>query len=81
MNAPMKAPVNSIFELQLAAVETMTAAFGQTIEFWNRLFELQMGHFGTAPQERRTHAEIAHGASLTDHYGKREHDIDPERDV
>ncbi|MBL0289592.1 MAG: hypothetical protein IPQ15_02590 [Betaproteobacteria bacterium] len=28
-----------------------------------------------------SHDEIAHGATLTDHYGKREHDIDPEHDV
>ena len=42
---------------------------------------MQMGHLGAPTRERRSHDEIAHGATLTDHYGKREHDIDPEHDV
>lgn len=36
---------------------------------------------GSPHPDRRTHDEIAQGATLTEHYGRREHDIDPERDV
>lgn len=77
MNAPMK----SVFDMQLMAVQTMSAAFAQALEFWSRMFEVQMGSLRVAAGDRRTHAEIAKGPALTDHYGKREHDIDPERDV
>ncbi|MBK7792817.1 MAG: hypothetical protein IPJ62_10050 [Betaproteobacteria bacterium] len=77
----MNAPIKSIFDLQQAALQAMTVAFAQVFEFWARMFEMQMGHPGAPTRERRSHAEIAHGATLTDHYGKREHDIDPEHDV
>ena len=77
MNAPMK----SDFELQRVAFQTMTTAMTQMAEFWIRMFETQMRAPGMAQPDRRTHDEIAHGASLTDHYGRREHDIDPEHDV
>lgn len=77
----MSAPMKSIFDLQLVALQTMTVAMTQAFEFWLRLFEIQMRALGATQPDRRTHDEIAHGASLTDHYGRREHDIDPERDV
>jgi hypothetical protein len=77
MNAPMK----SVFDLQMGALQTMTVAMTQMAEFWVRMFQTQMQALGMAQPDRRTHDEIAHGATLTDHYGRREHDIDPERDV
>lgn len=77
----MNAPIKSMFDLQQAALQTMTVAFTQVFEFWARMIEMQMGHLGAPTRERRSHDEIAHGAALTDHYGKREHDIDPEHDV
>jgi hypothetical protein len=45
------------------------------------MFQTQIQAPGMARPDRRTHDEIAHGAALTDHYGRREHDIDPERDL
>jgi len=77
----MSAPVKSIFELQVVALQTMTVATMQMADFWVRMFATQMQALGIAQPDRRTHDEIARGASLTDHYGRREHDIDPERDV
>jgi hypothetical protein len=77
MNAPMK----SVFDMQFAVLQTMTVALTQVLEFWARAFEMQIGLLGAAAPDRRTHDEIAHGPTLTDHYGKREHDIDPEHDV
>jgi hypothetical protein len=74
--------MKSVFDLQLVALQTMTVAMTQAFEFWLRLLDTQMRALGVAhPEERRTHDEIARGATLTDHYGRREHDIDPERDV
>lgn len=77
----MSTPVKSIFELQMVAWQTMTVAMTQVGDFWVRMFATQMQALGMAQPDRRTHNEIAHGASLTGHYGRREHDIDPERDV
>ena len=77
----MSAPMKSVFDLQLVALQTMTMAVTQAFEFWLRMLDTQMRALGVPTAERRTHDEIAHGASLTDHYGRREHDIDPERDV
>ena len=77
----MSAPMKSIFDLQLVALQTMTVAMTQAFEFWLRVLDTQMRALGAAHPDRRTHDEIAHGATLTDHYGRREHDIDPERDV
>jgi hypothetical protein len=77
----MSTPGKSIFELQAVAAQTMMVAMTQMADFWVRMFATQMQALGMAQPDRRTHNEIAHGASLTDHYGRREHDIDPERDV
>lgn len=77
----MNAPIKSIFDLQLVALQTMFVAMAQAVEFWARMFDAQMGAVGALRRDRRTHDEIARGASLTDHYGRREHDIDPERDL
>lgn len=77
----MSAPMKSIFDLQLVALQTMTVAMKETFEFWRRLLEVQMRAPGAPHPDRRTHDEIAQGATLTDHYGRRGHDIDPERDV
>ncbi|MGE4280736.1 MAG: hypothetical protein AB7G62_14195 [Magnetospirillum sp.] len=43
--------------------------------------EMQQKFFSQAVKYQRDHIEIATGPSLTDKYGKRAHDIDPERDV
>ncbi len=77
----MNTPHSPIVELQLAAFEMSTLAFTRSAQFWARLAEAQMHMLDAHPDERRTHVEIAHGASFGDHYGKRLHDIDPEHDV
>lgn len=77
----MTAPTKSFFELQLVALQTMTVAMTEAFEFWRSLLEVQMRASGSPHPDRRTHDEIAQGATLTEHYGRREHDIDPERDV
>jgi hypothetical protein len=77
----MNAPHNNIFDVQLAALELSAIAFTRSAQFWMHLGEAQAHMLGHHPDERRTHVEIAHGASFNDRYGKRLHDIDPEHDV
>ena len=77
----MNAPHNSLFDMPLAMFEMSTMAFTGAARFWVRLAERQMQMLGTPRDERRSHVEIAHGATFLDHYGRRMHDIDPEHDV
>jgi len=54
-------------------------AIQQTTAYWQHCFAFQAKFLHS--DVRRIGAEPTHGASLTDGYGKRSHDIDPERDV
>jgi hypothetical protein len=76
----MSTPHNRIVDVQRAAVELSAITFTRSAQFWLHLGEAQ-AHMLGHPGERRTHVEIAHGASFDDRYGRRLHDIDPEHDV
>lgn len=67
--------------LQNMWMEAWTNAVQHTFHCWGHMFELQASFLKHAQGHHRNHVEIARGASFLDHYGKRAHDIDPERDV
>ncbi|MGE5537582.1 MAG: hypothetical protein ACM33T_00320 [Solirubrobacterales bacterium] len=73
-------PLKTMAEFQKAWMEAWSNATRQTFELWRHMFELQH-HFIHRATHHRSHVEISDGPSFTDKYGKRSHDIDPERDV
>lgn len=66
---------------QNAWMEAWATSIQHSFQCWRHLFELQSNFLKHAQQHHRDHIEIASGASFLDRYGKRAHDIDPERDV
>ncbi|HLO75087.1 MAG TPA: hypothetical protein VK196_01365 [Magnetospirillum sp.] len=77
----MANPYRSITDLQTAWLEAWTNSAQHVFQCWSHMFELQQNFLKHAQQHHRDHVEIARGASFLDKYGKRAHDIDPERDV
>lgn len=67
--------------LQNVWMEAWMASAQHMFQCWRHMFELQQNFLKHAQQHHRDHVEIASGASFLDRYGKRAHDIDPERDV
>ena len=55
-----------------------TQSFGVVVQ---HMLDMQHKMLRHAVKYQRDHVEIATGPALTDKYGKRAHDIDPERDV
>ncbi len=64
-----------------AWVEAWTMSVQTMFQFWGRLFDMQRDFMNKAEEHQRRAVEIAQGPSFLDRYGKRAHDIDPERDV
>lgn len=78
----MTNPYKDFTDLQSVWLEAWASSAQHVFQCWNHLFALQQ-HFLQHAQEthHRNHVEIASGPSFLDHYGRRAHDIDPERDV
>lgn len=74
-------PVKNIAEYQTAWVQAWMAGTRHAFEMWRHMLDLQQSFLAQAARQHRDHVEIASGPSFTDKYGKRAHDIDPERDV
>jgi hypothetical protein len=74
-------PYKSLNDLQTVWLDSWTAAFQHMFHCWQHMAELQQNFLRQAHQHHRDHIEIACGASFLDKYGRRAHDIDPERDV
>lgn len=64
-----------------AWLEMWATSAQHMFQCWRHMFELQQNFLKQAQEHHRSHIEIASGASFLDRYGKRAHDIDPERDV
>lgn len=74
-------PLKNISEMQMAWFQAWASATRHGLEMWQHAINLQHNFLHQAAKHHRDHVEIATGASLTDKYGRRAHDIDPERDV
>jgi hypothetical protein len=74
-------PLKNLSEMQTAWFQAWAAATRHSLEMWRHTVDMQHNFLHHAAKHTRGHVEIATGASLTDKYGKRSHDIDPERDV
>lgn len=77
----MANPYKNLTDLQTAWLSAWTVSAQQVFQCWSHLFELQQSFLKNAQQHQRSHIEIASGPSFLDRYGRRAHDIDPERDV
>lgn len=66
---------------QNAWMEAWASSVQHAFQCWGHMFELQANFLKHAQEHHRSHIEIASGASFLDRYGRRAHDIDPERDV
>ncbi|MBI5165739.1 MAG: hypothetical protein HY985_17780 [Magnetospirillum sp.] len=78
----MADPLKPLSDLQAAMFDAWLNTTRQAFDLWRHGLELQQNFLAkAAEQHHRFHIEIAEGPSLTDKYGKRCHDIDPERDV
>lgn len=72
-------PINAWATLQIGAIEGWAKSVGCTLNYWHHCLDLQQRFLRATCQ--RCQVEIATGPALTDKYGRRAHDIDPERDV
>ncbi|MBI2242260.1 MAG: hypothetical protein HYU59_15845 [Magnetospirillum gryphiswaldense] len=77
----MADPFKAIAELQNAWFKAWLNSTQSMGHLTQHLLEMQQKMLSHAVKYQRDHIEIATGPSLTDKYGKRAHDIDPERDV
>ncbi|HTH15955.1 MAG TPA: hypothetical protein VL974_04820 [Magnetospirillum sp.] len=77
----MTNPYKGFNDLQTAWLEAWASSAQHVFQYWAHVYEMQQ-HFMHHPQQHhRGHVEIACGPSFLDKYGRRAHDIDPERDV
>ena len=74
-------PIKTMVELQRVWLEAWASGSRQAFDVWRHVFDLQQQLIKNAAEQHRRNIEISDGASFTDKYGKRAHDIDPERDV
>jgi hypothetical protein len=77
----MADPYKDLSELQHAWLQAWANSVQHALECWQHVFDLQQNFVRNAQEQHRNHIEIACGPSFLDKYGKRAHDIDPERDV
>ncbi|MBC7907359.1 MAG: hypothetical protein H7Y60_11520 [Rhodospirillaceae bacterium] len=77
----MADPLKNFSDMQTAWMQAWANSAQHMFQCWQRMFTMQQSFLKHADSHHRDHVEIACGASLTDKYGKRSHDIDPERDV
>ena len=76
----MTDPITAFVTLQSAMIEGWFRSAQAMSSCWRRSCDAQLCML-TAATHHRWHAESPSGPSLTDKYGRRCHDIDPERDV
>lgn len=76
----MNDPLKNLSSMQMAMVEAWANSTRHMLDAWRHMIELQQ-RFLRHPDYHRTHVEIDRGPSFTEKYGRRAHDIDPERDV
>lgn len=74
-------PLKHLNEMQAACFRACVAMCRHNLEMWRHMVDLQHKFLHHAVEQHRSRVEIATGPSLTDKYGRRAHDIDPERDV
>jgi hypothetical protein len=77
----MPDPMKDFGNFQTAWFQAWAQASRQSLELWKHMIEAQHKLLHQVSAYHRDHVEIATGPSFTDKYGKRSHDIDPERDV
>lgn len=73
-------PFKSYSDLQYAMLEGWSNSLRHAFQCWGHWVGMQE-QFLQKASFHRTHVEISRGPSFTDKYGRRSHDIDPERDV
>ena len=74
-------PVKVLTQYQVAWFQAWLSVTQGFARMAQHLVEEQSRFLCHAAKCQRTHVEIATGAALTDKYGRRAGDIDPERDV
>lgn len=72
-------PLKAWGTLQAASIEGWARSAQCVLNYWSHCIDMQ--HRFLQPPHQRCQTQIATGPSLTEKYGKRSHDIDPERDV
>lgn len=77
----MANPYQDLTDLQTAWLAAWANSAQHMMQCWRHVFELQQNFIQNAQQHHRNHIEIACGPSFLDKYGRRSHDIDPERDL
>ncbi len=77
----MADPFKTYTEFQQAWLKAWLSSAQSVQHVMTHMLEMQQKFLSHAAKYQRDHVEIATGAALTDKYGKRAHDIDPERDV
>lgn len=77
----MADPYKDLTAMQTAWMQAWANSAQHMFQCWQHVFSMQQSFLKHAEIHHRDHVEIARGASFTDKYGKRSHDIDPERDV
>lgn len=77
----MADPFKGFTEFQAAWLKAWAHSAQNMTAMLAHMVDMQQKFLSHAAKYHRDHVEIATGPSLTDKYGKRSHDIDPERDV
>lgn len=77
----MANPYKNFSELQAAWMGAWLSSMQHMMQCWGHVYDLQQSFLKHAEAHHRSHVEIARGPSFLDKYGRRSHDIDPERDV
>jgi hypothetical protein len=77
----MADPFKGFSEFQTAWLKAWMNSAQSMGALFQHMLDTQQKFLGQAVKYHRDHVEIATGPALTDKYGKRAHDIDPERDV
>lgn len=72
-------PYKNLVSMQTAVMEGWVNSARHVFECWRHCLDVQQSFLHDS--HRRCSVVISEGPSLTDKYGKRSHDIDPERDV
>ncbi|MDA8232619.1 MAG: hypothetical protein M0006_14890 [Magnetospirillum sp.] len=73
-------PITASARMQAAMLESWFAIGQHMLTYWGHCIDIQQRFLHEATHHR-WHVELPNGASFTDRYGRRAHDIDPERDV
>lgn len=77
----MADPYKNFTEIQTAWLQAWANSVQSMFQCWRHMYDVQQTFLKHVEKHHRDHLEIASGASFLDKYGKRSHDIDPERDL